>query len=282
MALGDLLTQATQIEIWRSDTDRLLIGKGTSYTIEEIEGLGVPDLDDRDIPLMSDHGAAAGLDLLNSRPIRANIHVKGTAGADILGKMQVLAKMFRPQRVTDSDAFLALFLPGLPKVRFGGRPRRASWNTDVWIAVGFVRASWEFVALDPVAYALTQASQVISIGAGSTSNTGTVTMGGDFRSRPILEIQGPATNPRISNAADANRQVKIDIALLSSETLIVDVAAKTATVAGVDKYGSVRTDNQWFDLLPGANLLTFSRSTTTGVANLTVKSRDAWVAISHA
>lgn len=281
MPAGDLITADRQMEVWRSDTDRLLIGDTTYYRFENINGLTTPAVRAERSPRPQGHGVIAlGNDFYDSRSIEGEISVLGLAGAELSDRLNVLSKAFRVLRRGEANPTLTYRGKGTPARRLTGRPKGAEWPGDWRHVKGRgVPAGFRFEALDPRFYSTTEFSQTITIAAGSSSNSATIANAGDTESSPILEIQGPAVNPRISNGADANRQVKIDITLTALETLIVDVGAKTATLAGVDKYGSVRTDNQWFDIIPGNNLITFSRTGTTGAAVLTVKWRDAYSTI---
>jgi hypothetical protein len=104
-------------------------------------------------------------------------------------------------------------------------------------------------------------------------------MAGNFigGAKPILEIQGPVTNPRITNGGDSNRGIRLDLVISAGQTLILNANDRTATLGGVDQSDKIRTDNQWWVLNPGNNLITFTRSNTpasTGI--LTIKWWNSW------
>jgi hypothetical protein len=66
--------------------------------------------------------------------------------------------------------------------------------------------------------------------------------------------------------------------IASGQTLILDANDRSVTLAGVDMSGNVRTDNQWWNLMPGANLITFTRTNTpANTSTLTVKWWDSFV-----
>jgi phage-related protein len=68
----------------------------------------------------------------------------------------------------------------------------------------------------------------------------------------------------------------MDVILGSTDLLVVDTKAKTVFINGTDRYDIVRSDNQWWALLPGSNSLLYTRSSTSGNSTATVKFRDAY------
>lgn len=110
--------------------------------------------------------------------------------------------------------------------------------------------------------------------SGSSIST-TVTNGGTFEAgtEPILTVTGPAAGPiAISNGAPA-KTVKVNTALGSGETLVVDFAAgvRTVTINGQSRYDLLDSTTQWWALAPGANQVTYSGGGTASLAH-----RNAW------
>ena len=103
----------------------------------------------------------------------------------------------------------------------------------------------------------------------------TVTNAGTFEAgtEPKLTVTGPATGPiAISNGSPA-KTVKVDTALGSGETLVVDFTAgvRTVTVNGQSRYDLLDSTTQWWALAPGANLVTYS-----GGGTASLDHRNAW------
>lgn len=274
MAVGDLVVKDYQYE-YRG----VLLGSSTSYKTEKVEGLlSMPSLEVFDSERQDDHGAYAGRSLLRPRIIQADVSIlveTVTASTDIETIMRTLFTALNPMpgRTT---AQLVFQRPGSGKRYVNARPTRRSFPSVFEVPHGLARGSIEWKCADPRIYSLTESTTSISL-VSVSSNSGVVTNGGDFPHAPILEITGPAVNPRISNVQDSNRSIKLDITLSAAETLVVDTFNKTVTLAGVNRYDVVRNDNQWWQLQPGANTVTMNRTGTTGSAILAVKERDTWL-----
>lgn len=110
--------------------------------------------------------------------------------------------------------------------------------------------------------------------SGSSVST-TVTNGGTFEAgtEPILTVAGPAAGPiAVTNGSPA-KTVKVNTALGSGETLVVDFAAgvRTVTINGQSRYDLLDSTTQWWALAPGANQVTYSGGGTASLAH-----RNAW------
>lgn len=207
-----------------------------------------------------------------------DIYIKASTAANMYNKIKAVEDAFQLRA-----SVLPLFFrrAGIGDLFVNVRPRKLGGFDTGWDQQGgLTKGSILLVAPDPRKFSITDNADVLTIASGGTTTSQTVTMGGNFNggARPILEIDGPVTNPRIQNAGDGNRTIKIDMVISSGQKLVINTATRAVTISGVDQSANVRSDNQWWVLNRGGNLITFSRSNTpanTGV--LTVKWNDAYV-----
>lgn len=108
-------------------------------------------------------------------------------------------------------------------------------------------------------------------GRTATIFSGTVTNGGTIATHPIISIAGPVAPSTIYfENATAGKTVWINQAVADGQTLTVDFATRTVTLAGVSVTGAVSIDSRWWELAPGANTI---RSNVAA----SVSHRDAFV-----
>lgn len=259
----------------------LVFGSQTSYITETVEGLfSLPDVRTNDQEKQDGHGSHAGVDLLSGRRIIFEIVITGAPGTDIWNKLRQANTTFQSSKNSGIVEY-SLFAqrPGRAKVFVLCRSRRCSFLSSYEAAHGLARGAVEFFASDPRVYEDVLRSSAMTVTQGNTAAPGaTANMNGDFLDgvQPVIEISGPSINPRLLNAADNNRSIRMDVILGSTDLLVVDTKAKTVFINGLDRYDIVRSDNQWWSLLPGSNSLLYTRSSTSGVSTATVKFRDVY------
>lgn len=223
-----------------------------------------------------DHGGQVHRQLLSMRRVVMEIVYLSSSTSDMYVTTAEIVERLQPLSTVLPLNFFAGFeaFQVYAKVhRFSGF--RNEW--DKW--KGLSRATIEFICPDPRKVAYIPSTQDIVIPASGTNNSGVVNMLGNFRggAKPTLQLAGPWTNPRISNSADENRSIRIDMVINSGETLILDFYTRTVTLGGVDHSDKVRTDNQWWVLMPGNNTITATRSNTpANTATLTLNWRDSY------
>lgn len=277
MALGDLLTRDGQYEINGLLLNDSLADLDTLKVIKVSGLFSAPDMKVSDSEVQDDHGGQVGRDLFTMRTIVMDLLVIASTKANMYNKLKAIESAFQPQ----SDLLgLAYQRAGIGKQFVNVRPRKlGGFDTSDTLDKGWAEGSVMLLAPDPRKFDLVQRSQGIVIASAGTTNSGTLNMAGNFKggARPILEIAGPATNPRIGNAADFGRSLKVDMVILAGQTLIVDFATRTLTMGGLDQSGNVRSDSQWWALYPGNNLISFTRSNTpAATSTLTVKWWDSY------
>jgi hypothetical protein len=258
-----------------------VFGSKTSFTTETVEGfLGLPDIRSNDQDRQDDHGFHAGVDLLSGRRIIFEIIINGTPGVDTEQKLRQVNTAFQSSKNSGIVEYpLYAQRPGRAKVFVRCRARRCSFLSSYEVAHGLARGAVELFGSDPRIYEDVLRTASMTITQGNTSGPGVIIdMKGDFLdgTQPIIEISGPCINPRVTNTSDNNRAIRMDVVLSSTDLLVVDTKLKTVFINGVDRYDIVRSDNQWWSLLPGINNLLYTRSSNSGVSTATVKFRYAY------
>lgn len=98
--------------------------------------------------------------------------------------------------------------------------------------------------------------------------------GGNRPARATITIPGPVTNPRIISET-AGKELRFLITLEASDSLIIDLYARTVKLNGtVSRRGTLQNPN-WFMLAKGDNFLQY-RADTTGNPAATISYRYAW------
>lgn len=265
MAAGDLITRDGQYEF-----NGILFNNGTNLMVPSTTGIfDLPDTKVAEFEQLDDDGGYLGTSLLAMRRIGIDVLVMGTATV----VQQTLDQLKTALQPSDIDKEFVYQRPGIGKRVIMARPRKMGGFASDWSMAktndALSRGSILLVAPDPRAFTLPLATAVVTIPASALSASATATQLGYFArgAWPILSIAGPATNPRIQNAADGNRSIKIDIVISAGQTLVIDVKNRSVKLNGVDSYASVRSDNQWWRLMPGANLITYSRSVAPATAS---------------
>lgn len=256
-----------------------LFGHNTDFQTESVEGiLGIPAARTSDEPRGDDHGDHRGVNLLPGRTINIKMNILGTVG-DIQQKISQAVRTFQ---ISKRNAFVEYpFVtqrPGQDPRYVWARARRAEFPSNFETARGKAKGAVQLYATDPRWYSLEEFINDILVPTGENNVEGNVETFGDLEDGtfPIIEISGPCTNPRITNLADNERTIRLDIAVGVGETLIIDTKAKTAFLEGVDRFDTVRADNLWWVLLPGNNPILYNRSGGGVASNLRIRHHDAW------
>lgn len=116
----------------------------------------------------------------------------------------------------------------------------------------------------PVTYPVTYTG-VVSNSSVTVINEGT------WDSPPVLTVTGPCPPCRITNLT-TSQSLRVVEAVAAGQSLIIDVAAGTATVQGQSR----RVLGSWWSVVPGSNTIAFSADGYDAGAALTVEFRSAW------
>lgn len=277
------ITEASETDSVRKDGqyefNGLLMNSG-AVQVTQSEGLfELPDVKSSGDTEMGDfHGGLLGKgDLLTMRQIILELGASADTIEELHAYLRVLNEKFQPR----NDLIPLVYQrAGLNKRYILVRPRKlGGFLTSCEMAMSKIsRGAVLLVAPDPRILSFTEKTKDITIAAGLTSGQDSVVMEGNFEGGawPILEIAGPATNPRIFNST-VNRTIRIDHVISAGQVLIVDVKNRMVTKAGGDVFSSVRNDNQWWNLIPGRQTIAYSRlNAPANTSTLTVRWRDSY------
>jgi hypothetical protein len=103
------------------------------------------------------------------------------------------------------------------------------------------------------------------------------TNAGNFETPPVLTITGPVTNPTIDNDTTGESIVTTGLTLAAGEEAVIDVGAKTLTLAGTQRPDLIDASaTTWFGLKAGTNLLRLrGTGMSSGETELAVSFHDA-------
>lgn len=274
MPPGDLITDDYQYEF-----RGLLMGHGTEYMVEGIEGLrSLPDVRNSVIPIQGGHGAVSPKLYYDPRTVQFDIWALAAPnGVDAL--MDALGAAFALSESADPEIF-AFKRPGMtnPRMLFA-YPTRASFETDYEFAHGRADGSVELYAPDPLYYSLEEYTDTFTILNGSSSESIVIANAGNFPSSYFrIEIENSITDPIVSSNVYGG-QVRMNVAFVNDiltvdfyNHLIKDNDLGVETI----EFGYLADDSQWFKLAPGNNTITVNRTGTVGDRDVNVYWRDCW------
>lgn len=261
-AAGILIVQPYQY-VFRN----FLFGSGTSIITTKVDGiLGMADVDNGDID-RTDHGSSPGILRMQKRPVAFDLTITGRKGTDIETKLAAARRVFQPPRIRKSHELepLVFMRPGEPKKMLWVRCTRREFTSEYDTARGLASGSVELQAVNPRIYALEHTEgETIALASGVTSATVFCEMEGDYEdgTPPRIWIQGPWTNPVLTNATDG-RVIRLNMILDADQELILrnkQVWWKAGLDQPFQKYYQVVLDtNQWWNLIPGTNEIVCER-----------------------
>jgi hypothetical protein len=265
-------------------------GLGTKYHISGVSGLDdLPPLRTFDVSRPGDQGEFRGQDLLAARLISLDITMLGDNSADYYTLAEALRAAF------------ALQTAELPLLFFSNsrliycRCRRRSVPYDAGNAQRTGTATVELLASDPRIYDATLANLStgmaqsgggmtfpatfnLSFGATGAGGLVQVTNTGTFAVRPVLTVTGPVDTPILENLS-AGKRLRFNLTLGATDTLIVDLDARTVLLNGTaSRRSALSADSQWWELPPGTTTLRFnSAGAFQAAASLAFPFRSAWI-----
>lgn len=240
-------------------------GPNTPLELTKIEGIDLPAIRSGDSGRPRDQGEFIGLDLMAAREVT------------ILGELNIrtehswaeLATATLPGGTIETPLFLSL--PGYPILASMSRVRKRQMPVDIKFALGnLADVTLLFKASDPRWYGETTRVSTApahalgykwshkysyKYGAGSVAGSVSVTNAGNYETRPKLIVEGPCTNPSITNAT-VGATLAFGVTLNTGDQLIIDTDMHTATLfssgtsVGTTRLGTLVPGSQWFALEP--------------------------------
>lgn len=283
---------------YQAEYNGIKIGDTTDYDIVSIDGLGMPDVRSADLELVGRDGLRPGTDRLTGRFFEFALQVDGIAS-----NLDALAEAFAPpDPESTAGAVESALTFQIPGVAAGGIRRIMCRPRALPVPIGLQRVHGDLgdvllvlAATDPLIYAETQTAGSTGLpsgtsglswpltwplawGAATSPGSVTVTNEGNYRAGATLRVDGPVTNPKITNVT-RDRFLEANITLGASDYLEFDTAAHTVTLNGTtNRYSTLTASSEWWTLAPGANSIEFRGSGGSGATLLTVTFRSAWIA----
>lgn len=285
MPAGDLITAVTATFGVQYEWAGVLMGTNTKLIVDEVDGLdSMPELAASDIDRNDDHGTILGLDLLKSRDVTISLKVNGDSQADIIAIYRTLARVMRPIQATPPLVFQR---PGEPKKQVFARPRKRDFPSNSDVALGLAKGKMNWLCPDPRIYSLVENHVQLIVPAGTQAGQIVVHNSGDFHTWPRFVLSGSGQNPRIAvsgQTADPldgtsynGRTTAMDLVMAGGDSLAINPKLKTVSLNGANVYGVRRSDNQWWELMPGDNTVQLSRSVYNSQQTLDIYWYDAWI-----
>ena len=270
MLPGDQISGDFQIEY----NHTLLGGYGNTFQIiaGSVEGWDdLPGLDSGNVPRPTWHGSWASRQLAQERQVTATIAITVGPGDDFNGSLSTLRRLFTPP---DSETYPPLVISTRDEVLLAMEavadsrvmPTRDYHN-------GWVPVEVRWICPDPRRYNVDRTGVTIAVDTQVTlQNAGSVA------THPEIRIDGPVTNPSLTNA-DTGRALVFSLELADGDRLQIDTINGTALV-GDDSvmHALTGTSAPVFDfvLAPGGNRITYAADAGGGVDAVFLY-RDAWL-----
>lgn len=159
-------------------------------------------------------------------------------------------------------------------------PRHSSFLIDFLSHSKYIEA---FTASSLVIEPLTRGGFVLPVlvpivfdegtgGAGTAINTG------DAPAYPVITLDGPLTNPRITNAA-TGEYIALTASISDGEQYVIDMLERTIVQGGVTNRMSSKGGGNFWALAPGNNSIILTTSVAGEAGQVSLSWRSAWYGV---
>lgn len=279
-------------------------GGNSVYQIMSIDGLeDLPVIRNQDDNRGYQDGMWTGRDFLSGRNLVFTITVRGDSNFGMFHYLDLLQANLVPQQ--QGTGLLQFQLPGSDLQRIDARVRRRAIQINTDYSSGLATAVYEFFCPDPRYYDdqlkstdLINATAIagrtynrvytapqspnanpfetgMSYGGGAGSPN-LITNDGWTTTYPVITIQGPAINPKVTNVT-AGAFLLIDATLGSADELILNTDYRTVTLNGINRRALLNNSSTWFAAPPGTSYYTFTATGTDGNTACVVTWRNAYI-----
>jgi hypothetical protein len=282
----------------------VLIGRGTTVDIRDIEGLGQVAPRTADVEPPGEDGLWLGPDYYGGRTLRIDAAVKdaGDSGAvlDTLALLQDASDTAAVRGQAGTTLALRLKFPGRPTRVVHGRLRKFEPGMET-LKHGYVPVDLEFQTADHVYYADESASTSMPLGnlteggmtfplvfpftiAGDPSAVGRpgyLEVVGNRETWPILRVSGPCANPTITHVT-TGRQLAVQTTLADGEWVEIDTRPGWRSVLRENGGGAPLSPTSRIDqfaLTPGTNEIRWNATDLTLTSTLAVTWWPAYKAL---
>jgi hypothetical protein len=280
----------------------LLIGSGTPYTTETVKGLlSMAPVQQYHSKAQAKHGIFYSYEVMDARTIDIAMSVSSegdfanTPGQKVESYLDDLGRAFQmaspfanlltiPLQSSAVDDPFFIKRPGKDVRQIFCHPIKREFDSIGAVAMGLAKGDIQLLAGDPAVYSADQHTFQTTIPSLS-HNTGffSVDNVGDFPSgRVVITIQGPGLNAGANylwlfTNTTTNKSIALNMSLGGTDTVVIDLFAKSITLNGTSRYDLRRTDSEWWMLAPGINNFIVWRPGGDAVAaTVTFQWYDAW------
>lgn len=115
----------------------------------------------------------------------------------------------------------------------------------------------------------------IDFGGGQVPASAVLSVGGNRPTPVVFTVNGPVTDPVITNETTDSVLAFKNIQLIAGQELAIDTGNRTVLLDGISNVRSKLVDPDWFLLVPGDNFIGFGAATGTS-STLDYAFRNAW------
>ena len=279
-------------------------GGNSVYQIMTIDGLeDLPVIRNQDDNRGYQDGMWTGRDFLSGRMLTFTITVRGDTNFSMNYYLDLLQANLVPQQ--QGTGLLQFQLPNSDLQRIDARVRRRAIQINTEYSSGIATAIYEFFCPDPRYYDnelkttdLTNSTAVagrtynrvyiapptnpanpeetgMSYGGGAGAPN-LITNDGWTTTYPLITIQGPAINPKVTNVT-AGAFLQIDATIGTNDQLVLNTDYRTVTLNGVNRRALLNNSSTWFAAPPGTSYYTFTATGTDGNTACVVTWRNAYI-----
>lgn len=279
-------------------------GGNSVYQILTLDGLeDLPVIRNQDDNRGYQDGMWTGRDFLSGRTLVFTMTIRGDSNYSMNYYLDQLQANLVPQQ--QGTGLLQFQMPGSDLQRIDARVRRRSIQVNPDYSSGLATATYEFFCPDPRYYDdqlkttdLTDSTAIagrtynrvytatatnpsnpnetgMSYGGGAGAPN-LITNDGWTTTYPVITIQGPAINPKITNVT-AGAFLLIDATLGTNDELILNTDYRTVTLNGINRRALLNNSSTWFAAPPGTSYYTFTATGTDGNTACVVTWRNAYI-----
>lgn len=280
-------------------------GGNSPYQIMTVDGLeDLPGIRNQDDNRGYQDGMWTGRDFLSGRSLVFVMTIRGDSNFSMQYYLNLLQANLVPQQ--QGTGLLQFQLPGSSLQRINARVRRRAITINTDYSSGMATATYEFFCPDPRYYDDTEHTTNLinaTTTAGRTYNRvyttapsavynnpyedgmyfgggagapNLITNNGWATSNPIITIEGPCVNPKVTNVT-AGLYLLVDTTLGTGDTLILNTDYRTVTLNGINRRALLNNASTWFAAPPGTSYYTFTATGTDGNTSCVVSWRNAYI-----
>lgn len=257
--------------------------------------VGTPDIETDDTVRPRADGVAFGIDYLGGQTVTFELTVDGADEAEVRARLSPLAKAWRADAIRRTPGAVAELVSANGRVAYG-RPRRFAPGEEL-VHEGLIDVTADFASAESVWYASSAGTAALSISpattggfsvplvspittSASSNRSAAITVGGEVRTWPVIEIEGPITDPVVEVLGSFRLAFRLSLAF--DERLVIDTRpwARTVLRNGSSARGALtRTSTRLSEaaIEPGTHELALRGISATGTARASVTWRDAYL-----